>query len=273
MQQFGFQNPPPKIPTEEDALNFIVRALRDPKENFGNYGCDVYMPLIFNLYLKTVCGHQEYHIEAGYEQIAPPFYAAAWDLCRRGVLRPGVSTHSNYEQGGFVNGYSMTPAGKKWLKDATQYDSLPIEPGRFSKLLDGFTARFDEGYGERSQEALRCYKAFAYLGCCAMCGAAAESILLDVAIAKDGDQDKIEKLYSSGDGRRAIENLIFGPQPENVQAECRGYLSLLKYWGNLTPHGKASGITEVEAYTALMLLLRLAQFANDRWDELAKQND
>ena len=37
---------------------------------------------------------------------------------------------------------------------------------------------------------------------------------------------------------------------------------------DLTPHGKASGITEGEAYTALTLLLRLAQFINDHWDEL-----
>ena len=103
-----------------------------------------------------------------------------------------------------------------------------------------------------------------------MCGAAAESILLAVAIAKDGDQEKVEKLYPSGDGRREVENMILGSLAENVQAECRGYLVLLKYWGDFTPHDKASGVTEAEAYTALMLLLRLAQFAHDHWDELAK---
>ncbi len=148
---------------------------------------------------------------------------------------------------------------------------LPIESERFSKLLDGFTSRFGAGYRERSQEAIRCYGASAYVGCCAMCGAAAESILLAVAISKGGDQEKIEKLYLSGGGRREIESLILDSQPENVQNECRGYLGLLKYWGDLMPHGKASGITEAEAYTALMLLLRLAQFTNDRCDELSRK--
>ena len=270
--QFGPQNPPPKIPTEDDALNFIVRALRDTKENVGNFGCDVYMPQIFNLYLKNVCGHQDYRIEAGYEEIAPAFYAAAWELCRRGVLRPGVSNFNQHEQGGFVNGYSITPTGAKWIKEAGHYDCLPIEPGRFSKLLDSFFPRFGADFRERSQEALRCYGANAYLACCAMCGAAAESILLAVAIAKDGDQEKIEKAYLASGGRGKIEKIILTSQPDPVEKECRGYLSLLKYWGDLTPHGKASGITDGEAHTSLMLLLRFAQFVNDRWDELTRRD-
>ena len=269
---FGNQNPPPKIPTEEDALTFIVRALRDTKANLGNYGYEVYMPHVFDLYLKDICGFRDLHDNRReYKEIAPPFYAAAWELCRRGVLRPGIVCFGAQDTE-YIDGYTVMPAGKKWIKEATQYDCLPIEPGRFSKLLDGFTSRFGPGFQERSQEALRCHGASAYLGCCAMCGAAAESILLGVAIAKDGDQEKIEKLYSSGDGRRQVETLILGSQPENVQNECRGYLGLLKYWGNLTPHGKASGITEGEAYTSLMLLLRLAQFVNDRWDELTRRN-
>ena len=58
--------------------------------------------------------------------------------------------------------------------------------------------------------------------------------------------------------RDEFEKLILNSQPESVQAECRGYLSLLKYWGSLMPRGTASGTTEVEAYTSLMLFLRLA---------------
>ena len=229
------------------------------------------MTRIFDLYLKNVCKHQNYQIEAGYRYIAPVFGAAAWDLCRRGVLLPGVV--DRYGQiAGHGDGYTVTPTGAKWIKAVAQGVPLPIEPGRFSKLLDGFTQRLGAGYEERSQEALRCYGASAYLGCCAMCGAAAESILLGMAIAEDGDQEKTEKSCSSGGDRRESENLILASQPENVQTECRGYLGLLKYWGDLTPHGKASGVGEAEAYTALMLLLRFAQFANDRWDELTKRN-
>jgi len=269
--QFGNQNPPPKIPTEDDALNFIVRALRDTKQNLGNYGYEVYMPQVFDLYLKDVCGFRDLHDNRrAYQQIAPAFYDAAWELCRRGVLRPGVMSFGGQETGQ-IDGYSLTPTGAKWIKEAAQYDSLPIEPGRFSKLLDSFTPRFGASFQERSQESIRCYGAFAYLGCCAMCGAAAESILLGVAIAKDGDQEKIEEAYLASGGRDEIEKMILGPLPENVQNECRGYLGLMKYWGDVTPHGKASRITEGEAYTSLMLLLRFAQFANDRWDELTRR--
>ena len=140
---FGYQNPPVKVPNEEDALTFIVRALRDPKENLGNYGYEVYMLRVFDLYLKNVCGFQNHHeSERAYDQIAPPFYAAAWELCRRGVLRPGIQTYRGQEAGGWANGYTVLPAGKQWLAEATQDDCLPIEPGRFSKLLDNFASRF-----------------------------------------------------------------------------------------------------------------------------------
>jgi hypothetical protein len=267
---FGNQNPPLTIPNEEDAFHFIVRALRDTTENLENYGYKVYLPKVFDVYLKKVCGFQDRDNQGVYRQIAPAFYAAAWELCRRGVLRPGVMNFHGQETE-YVNGYTVTPAGMKWLKDAGQYDYVPIEPGRFSKLLDSFSPRFGAGFQERSQEAIRCYGTNAYLGCCAMCGAAAESILLAVAISKDGDKDKIEKLYLASGGRGRIEKLILGSQSDNIQNECRGYLSLLKYWRDLTAHGRASGITDGEAYTSLAFLLRFAQFVNDRWNEMTKR--
>ena len=39
----GNQNPPLKIPTEEDAFHFIVRALRDTTARLCHYGYEVYM--------------------------------------------------------------------------------------------------------------------------------------------------------------------------------------------------------------------------------------
>ena len=45
-------------------------------------------------------------------------------------------------------------------------------------------------------------------------------------------------------------------------------LSLLKYWRDAASHGRRSGIADNEAYTALAVLLRFAQFANDRWTDL-----
>ena len=159
----GNQNPPLKIPTEEDAFHFIVRALRDTTARLCHYGYEVYMPRVFDLYLEKVCGVPGFDNQVAYKQIAPAFYAAAWELCRRGVLRPGVMDWRGQETE-YVNGYTVTPAGKKWLAEAGQYDYVPIEPGRFSKLLDSFSARFGAGFQERSQEAIRCYGTNAYLG-------------------------------------------------------------------------------------------------------------
>jgi hypothetical protein len=260
---------PLKIPTEEDAFHFIIRVLRDGAANLRHYGYELYLPKVFAAYVRDVCGVQDHGDQRGYAEISPAFYAAAWELCRRGILRPGVMAFRRQEEG-YVDGYTVTPAGKKWLAEAGQYDYVPIEPGRFSKMLDSFTPRYGPGFQERSQEAIRCYAANAYFGCCAMCGAAAESILLAAAIAKDGDQAKIEKMYLASGGRGRIEKLLLSSQPDNVQKECSGYLSLLKYWRDMTAHGKAAGITDGEAYTSLAFLLRFAQFVNDRWTDLTK---
>ena len=44
-------------------------------------------------------------------------------------------------------------------------------------MLAAFQNRFGAGFQERGQEAARCYGAHAYLDCCVMSGAAAESVL------------------------------------------------------------------------------------------------
>ena len=163
------------------------------------------------------------------------------------------------------------PSGRKWLQEAGQYDFVPIDPGRFSSLLNSFTPKYGPGFQERSQEAIRCYGANAYLACCAMCGAAAESILLSVASTKDGDDSKVGKMYLSSGGRGRTEKYILGQQRQPLQEEFRGYLSLLKYWRDSASHGKQMGIKDNEAYTALAVLLRFAQFVNDNWTELTNK--
>jgi hypothetical protein len=43
---------------------------------------------------------------------------------------------------------------------------------------------------------------------------------------------------------------------------------LLSYWRDEAVHGTASQISETEAFTSLILLLRFAQYATDHWSEL-----
>ena len=142
------------------------------------------------------------------------------------------------------------------------------EYGRFSQLLTSHSTRFGSGYHARSQEAVSCYRAHTYLACCAMCGAASESILLALAIGKVGNEEQVLREYRTNTGRTKIERLLLAQQNSYIQQELPNYTSLLKYWRDDAAHGMNTNISEGEAFTSLILLLRFAQFADDRWDEL-----
>jgi hypothetical protein len=60
-----------------------------------------------------------------------------------------------------------------------------------------------------------------------MCGAAAESIVLVIAVAKSGDADKVEKITSPRDGRGRIEKMILGGVVKSANDGFGGHMSLL----------------------------------------------
>lgn len=103
-----------------------------------------------------------------------------------------------------------------------------------------------------------------------MCGAAAESILLALAIKKDGDEQAILATYKSGNGRSRIESKLLGQQEDRLQKAYKTYGDLLKYWRDDAAHGVVSVINEEEAFTSMILLLRFAQFAETNWEILTK---
>lgn len=249
--------------------------MRTPAQSdYSSYGYEIYLPTIIRLHLEKEFQILHHQAEPYVESLSPHFYAAGWELCRRGILRPGIIRHGKQAtpDGASGNGYSITPAGRKWMIEAGQYDYVPTEPGRFSKILDSFSSKLGPAYRERSQEALRCYNAQAYLACCAMCGAAAESILLSLAITKNEDETTITQDYMTRGGRGRVENLVVGQKPKLIQDEFRANLNLLKYWRDIASHGKIAGIEENEAFTSLAILLRLARFAFDRWDDLTTKD-
>jgi hypothetical protein len=252
----------------EDATQLLIKLLRNPDHGeFASYGYGIYLPHVLMTHFKKK-GIRD--ADAEWTELSPVFYDAAWELCRRGVLRPGV-THDGAQatpDGGAGNGYSITPFGRTWLEEARQDDFVPTEPERFAQILEKYKAKFGAGFHERAQQAIRCYGAHAYLACCAMCGASAESIILAAAIAKEKNEKEILKKKSSANGRRAIENILIGKVRNQLQDDYRSHSTLLKYWRDEAAHGKASKIEDKEAYTSLALLLRLAMFMNDNWDEL-----
>ena len=271
--------------TEEEAVARILAYLRRGKPDpvgCSSYGNDLYIPNVTMDCLEEVKAEWTKQNLSSSEFIGPisfemdtrthsePFYDAAWNLCTKGILRPGVTyPQRQFEYAGIIGaGFNLTPYGRQWLSQISGYECIPSEYGRFSQLLAGRSPRFGDGYHVRSQEAISCYRAHTYLACCVMCGAASESILLALAIAKTGDEERILKDYGTATGRTKIERLLLSQQSSYVYQELPNYTSLLKYWRDDAGHGAVTNISEGEAFISLVLLLRFAQFADDRWDEI-----
>ncbi len=257
----------------EDAEKYIVNHIREGNRTYyGAYGYDIYLSSLIDYYLRSIHGNN-YEIEGKKQlgqELFPMFAAASWELCRRGILRPGVNRLNAQatDDGSAGNGFSVTPFGEVWIAESDKDDYVPTEPTRFAEMLAVYQSKFGTAFQQRSQEAVRCYGAHAYLACCAMCGAATESIMLAIAIQKTGNEQNIIDEYSKARGRAKIENIIIGQQVSQIQSDFKAFTTLLKYWRDNSAHGKAVSISDNEAFTSLALLLRFALFANDNWNEL-----
>jgi hypothetical protein len=255
----------------EDAQRFLIEWMRSPelhKSGFSSYGYDLYLINVIVDYLTSQGIKTSYNSQE-VTSLSPHFYAAGWDLCRRGILRPGIKIQGAQAtaDGASGNGYSITPFGQSWLDESNQDDYVPTEPGRFADMLKPLKSRFGPQFYERAQEAVRCYGAHAYLACCSMCGAAAESVLLAAAIERFGAAVAL-KDYSTASGRSRLEKKLLGQTSNHIQREFPRFGSLLKYWRDEASHGGTSNIGDNEAFTSLAFLLRFARFVDDNWDEL-----
>ena len=257
---------------QEDALKLILQWIREGfPSRYPNYGYDIHLPNVIRWHFSKNNPSPGLHDENyAVRDLYPIFVDAAWELCRRGIIRPGVKEHGaqTTDDGAGGSGYSITSFGRQWLEDEEEDVFVPTEPGRFAEMMKPFQSRFGPGFYDRSQEAIRCYGAHAYLACCAMCGAAAESIMLATAIKKNGDEKNVLKTYATANGRHRVENMVIGQANEHIKREFRGLTELLKYWRDEAGHGKASQISDNESYTSLAMLLRYAMFVNEHWNDL-----
>jgi hypothetical protein len=83
---------------------------------------------------------------------------------------------------------------------------LRIQP--LGKLFEALSSNFGQSFLQRANEAVQCHRFSAYLACCAMCGAAAEAILLAVAIKKTGDEAATLKTYGGQGGRYKVTKSV-----------------------------------------------------------------
>jgi hypothetical protein len=257
----------------EDATAFLVDYICGPRPSNGypTYGYEIYLPNVVASYVVEVERSAD-HLSTIYggrrmRELSPVFYEAAWDLSRRGILRPGVKEIGAQSAGGEGEGYCVTTMGRKWLASAAETFVL-LDTTRLSHAFQGLSERLGSGFLQRASEATGCHRLGLHLACCAMCGAAAESILLAIAVAKSGDEAATLRVYQAAQGRRKITDEIVGASRAALAGPFRSATGLLGYWRDDAAHGIASNISEIEAHEALSRLLRFAQFTNDNWAEL-----
>jgi hypothetical protein len=196
-----------------------------------------------------------------------PFYDAAWELARIGVVRPGRVAPRGMEMAtDFGDHWSITEFGFQWLADASK--RFYLDMSRLSEIFASFAGRFGPGFAQRAREAVGTHRTGNYLSACAMVGAAAESILLALAIAKRGNEDEVLKMYQNLGGRSRVTTFVVGQSTPSVARQFQAALHVLHFWRDDASHGVQTTISEVEAHAALSELIRLAQFASDNWDSL-----
>jgi hypothetical protein len=264
----------------DDATEHLVGYLRDeitkppPRMPLpeSKYGCDLWLPIVVRNFWHDrdpafSTGNRQQQ-EAYYR----PFYDAAWELCRIGVLRPGQNAPMANRMAGTEfqgDGFSLTEFGRGWVQIAAQHP--PSDPSRFTEVLQPFIGRFGEGFAQRAAEASRCYRTTNYLACCVMAGAAAESILLAVAIAKmGGDEGRVLAEYRSAHGRKKITDRITGGLGQGLSEQFVTAGGILGFWRDEAAHGSRTTITEGEAQASLAQLLRFAQLTSDNWAALTQ---
>ena len=255
--------------TLDDAIAFTLDLLRQTRRSSragSHYGYDVYNPTVAREWAASKTKDPQEWDKAA-DAVSGVFLDAMWELCRRGVLRPGVRDH-NGQMVGDALGYSLTSHGRTWLTEADESHFILLQPGSLAAAFDRFGERFGPGYRQRTQEAVRCRAVEAWLAACAMVGAAAESILLALAIAKTGDEERVMSAYTARDGRRSILNQVTGKAPGHITRPLTSGMQLLSYWRDSAGHGQVAPISSAEADQSLRELLSLSQTTFRDWDEL-----
>jgi hypothetical protein len=145
---------------------------------------------------------------------------------------------------------------------------LLVQPGSLAATFEGYGPLFGDGFQQRAMEAIRCRNAEAWLACCAMVGAAAESILLALAMTKTGDEEGVMRTYKQARGRQALLNLIVGQANAPTRNTLTTFAGIVSLWRDDSAHGRASSISTANADEALRQLLHMCQWVAREWDNL-----
>jgi hypothetical protein len=201
----------------DEAISILIELLQAGRA--GSYGYDLY-PRRGAEEAAARMRLQPLQDQEVIRDLSPVFYEAAWELCRRGIVRPGVRRSG--DQGVPEGGYSVTLAGRASLAALDPTTILLAQPGSLAAALTSYRQRFGDGFHQRALEAIKCRNMEAWLACCAMTGAAAESVLLALAIAKVGDEDQVLGAYK---GKISLRAKLTGHRGIYHMEGCRSYRS------------------------------------------------
>jgi hypothetical protein len=273
----------------EDALNFLIEQLATilaaaPPNALGRqrvaHGSDIWINDVCDKYWRA---HGQVVTDMAQDEKEPyiaPFYDAAWELARRGVLRPGAAIPAGQTSGNqigqrvpsapfFGDGFALTAWGRGWvIATASERTLMPSDHGRITEVLHQYGTRFGDGYSQRAAEAVADWRAGNYLSACTMAGAAAESVLIATAIAKTNDEPAVLVEYRTATGRSRVIKRVTASVTSSIGERFTNALGLLTYWRDEAGHGTPSNIGEVEAHEAILGLLRLARLTSDNWAAL-----
>ncbi|WP_146101456.1 hypothetical protein [Bradyrhizobium sp. AC87j1] len=247
----------------DEAIATLLELLRNDRAR--NYGYDLYARTGAEFAARQRHPHEHY-LDGPVRELSPIFYEAAWELCRRGLVRPGVRRSG--EQAVEEGGYSLTVAGRVALTNLDAAAILIAQPGSLAATFNGYRKLFGDGFHQRAMEAIRCRNAEAWLACCAMVGAAAESVLLAIAITKERDEERVLKAYRANRGRQTVLNMIIGQADAQRRNTLTTFAGIVSLWRDDAAHGRASLIDTSNADEALRQPLHMCQWVAREWDNL-----
>ena len=145
---------------------------------------------------------------------------------------------------------------------------LLAQPGSLAAALAGYRPRFGDGFHQRALEAIKCRNVEAWLACCAMAGAAAESVLLALAIEKVGDEEQVLRTYRQSSGRQRVLNLVVAQANAVRRDTLTTFSGIISMWRDEAAHGRSTPLGPANADEALRQLLHMCQWVDREWENL-----
>ena len=259
----------PELPSPEIAhariMDILAGAAARGPFDYGVPEYDIDVDSCASQYLVSQGTHPN---EVSVGLYREPFFDAAWDVCRMGLLRPGRRNRGAVQADTSGTRFCLTAAGRQEIREARKLGTILPSGQLLLADLERYADRFGLGYAERCRDAVLAFNGGAPVAAAVMAGAACESVLLALAIEAEGDEGAVLAWYLRSSGRRELERRIVNRQQLDLRSKIHSLMVPMTYWRDYAAHGRPSGINKARAWDLLQNLRGLAQIVNQRWDDM-----